>query len=191
MVLQSGQPHIGLVVEGPGDKGALPILLRNYLAATMDFRELLGKPVTLKGKGSATTPDGIEGYVRAAARPGCIGIIVLLDADDDKVCQLGPDLQQRAQAQVSVPVIVAVAEKDFEDWLYCSIETLELDGSEPWENGRRGKSVIESLLDRGGYKKPVWQPKLTHRVDLAVARARSHSLNRLLEKFDQLKSLYL
>lgn len=189
MVMRSGDPHVGLVVEGPGDKGALPILLRKYLAAMEDYREILGKPITLKGKGAATTSGGIEGYVKAAARPGCVGVIVLFDADQDLVCELGPQLLQRAAAQVGVPVVIAIADKDFEAWLYASIETLALDNADNWEEGRRGKSVIESLFDRGGYKKPVWQPKLAHRIDLALARKRSHSLNRLLAKFEALVAL--
>lgn len=189
MVVQNGDPHVGLVVEGPGDRGALPILLRKHLVEIDDYREILGKPITLKGKGAATTPGGIEGYVKAAARPGCVGVIVLLDADQDVVCDLGPQLVQRAEAQVGVPVVIAIADKDFEDWLYCSIETLALDDAATWEAGRRGKNVIESLFDRGGYKKPVWQPKLTHRVDLSLARGRSHSLNRLLAKLEALVAL--
>lgn len=186
MVLRSGDPHIGLVVEGPGDRGALPALLRMHLHGKDDYREILGKPVTLKGKGSATTDNGIEGYVAAAARPGCVGVIVLLDADDDASCQLGPELLARAQSVVGVPVIIAIAERDFEDWIYRSVETLDLGWEGPWDPSKRGGNVIQSLMPRGGYEKPVWQPKLTHRMDLSLARSRSTSLDRLLNKFDGL-----
>ncbi len=188
MVVQSGDPHIGMVVEGPGDKGALPALLRKHLYQDNEFRELLGKPVTLKGKGSATTPNGIEGYVAAAARPGCVGVIVLLDADDDASCQLGPELLARAQSVVGVPVVVAIAERDFEDWIYRSVETLELGWEGEWDPAKRGGNMIESLFPQGGYEKPVWQPKLTHRMDLDLARSRSSSLDRLLRKFDELRT---
>ncbi|MEX8059925.1 hypothetical protein [Microbacterium sp. 16-032] len=189
VVLAHGAPHIGLVVEGPGDKGALPVLLRKFLHEKAEYREILGKPVTLKGKGSATTPGGLEGYVAAAARPGCVGVVVLLDADDDASCQLGPELLARAEAVVGIPVVIVLAERDFEDWIYRSVETLDLGWEGDWDATKRGGTVIDSLLPDGGYQKPVWQPKLTHRMDIELARSRSTSLNRLLNKVDGLVAL--
>lgn len=184
MTAAPGAPHIGLVVEGPGDKDAFPILLRKYLQAQGVYAELIGKPVPLKGKGSATSPsNGVEGYVLAAARPGCCGIIVLVDADKDASCVLGPELLARAQAVTAVPVVVVVAERDFEDWLYCSIETLEI-GDVSWSPAQRGKSVIESLIAPAKYVKSTMQARLTHRVDVSIARSRSSSLDRLFRKVD-------
>lgn len=188
MTVMNG-PHVGLVVEGPGDKGALPALLRRHLEAQEKFADVLGKPVPLNGKGSATRPGGIEGYVATAARRGCVGVLVLLDADKDSSCVLGPELLDRAQAVVGVPVVIAIAERDYEDWLYASIETLELSEHQTWDSSKRGKSVIESLLRPVAYAKPVWQPKLTYRMDHSLARGRSASFNRLLVKFDTLAAL--
>lgn len=184
MTATPGTPHIGLIVEGPGDKEAFPILLRKYLQTHGVFTEVLGKPVPLKGKGSATSAsNGVEGYVLAAARPGCRGIIVLVDADKDPSCVLGPQLLARAQAVTAIPVVVVVAERDFEDWLYCSVESLEL-GDVGWSPTQRGKSVIESLIAPGKYVKSTMQARLTHRLDVSLARSRSSSLDRLLRKVD-------
>jgi hypothetical protein len=183
MTATAGAAHIGLVVEGPGDKGALPILLRNYLHQKGVYADVLGKPVPLKGKGSATTTNGVEGYVLAAARPGCVGIIVLVDADKDASCQLGPELLERASGLQSAPVVIAVAEKDFEDWLHASIETLEL-GVDTWDPTKRGKSVIEAALSPDKYIKSTMQARLTHRMDIELARSRNSSLDRMLRKLD-------
>lgn len=190
MTAPQGAPHIGLVVEGPGDKTALPLLLRQHLANRFEYADILGKPIPLKGKGSATVANGIEGYVLAAARPHCKGILVVVDADDDPSCQLGPDLLKRAQSVTDVPVVVVVAERDYEDWLYCSVETLDL-GEVRWDPSARGKNALRSLLAPEKYVKSTMQAKLTSRIDLEHARTRSTSLDRLLRKFDHLVSVLL
>lgn len=180
----TGAPHIGLVVEGPGDRESFPILLRTYLQSQGRYEDLLGKPVPLKGKGSATRPNGLEGYVLAAARPGCRAVLVLVDADKDASCTLGPALLARAQAVTAVPVIVIVAERDFEDWIYAAAEHLGL-GDATWSSSVRGKSAIESLLSPGKYVKSTMQARLTQRMNLDVARERNSSLDRLLRKVDE------
>lgn len=184
MTAANDAPSIGLVVEGPGDKEAFPVLLRKYLADNGIYDVALGKPVPLKGKGSATRPGGVEGYVMTAgARPNCKAVIVLVDADNDASCELGPTLLARASGATKVPVVVVVAERDFEDWIYASLETLEL-GDAQWLESTRGKSAIESLVAPKKYVKATMQARLTHRVDIAMARERSTSLNRLFNKLD-------
>lgn len=180
-------PHVGLVVEGAGDVTALPILLRAHLHATGEFRDVLGKPVALHGRTKAFVANGIEGYVAVAAlRPGCIGVLVVLDGEGDCVAHTGPTLKARADRVSRVPVRVALADHDFEDWLYASAETLALplgghDGT------RRGQHMIKQALKPRSYTKPVWQPSLASRVDLALARPRSASLDRCLRRFDELR----
>jgi hypothetical protein len=191
MTANANEPHIGLVVEGPGDREALPILLRKHLHAEGMYKDILGKPIPCKGKGSATVPGGIEGYVAAAgARPGCRGVLVVLDGDDDKVCEVGPQLSQRITAVTPLPVKVVLAEECFEDWLYASIETLEL-GQREFESSKRGIIEIKTALwDTSGvkYVKPVWQPRLTHLMDIPIARARNKSLDRAILVFDELRT---
>lgn len=186
MSAPAGAAHLGIVVEGPGDKEAFPILLRKYLHSVGRYEDLLGKPVPLKGKGSATRANnGLEGYVLAAARPGCCAVLVLVDADKDASCVLGPELLARAQAVTAVPVVVIVAERDFEDWIYTAVEHLDL-GEAAWNSSERGKNAIESLLAPEKYVKSTMQARLTQRMDLDVARTRSTSLNRLFNKIDEI-----
>lgn len=187
MTANSDQPHIALVVEGPGDLRAVPLLLRRHLERAGIFSDILGKPVPFHGKGNATALGGIEGYVATAARPGCVGIIVVLDADKEKICEEGPALLQRAQAQVGVPVVIAIAERDFEDWLYASAETL-FESPMQYEPARRGKSAIPEAMAPAKYVKPTHQPRLTARMDLGLAESRSASLRRLFNKFDLLRA---
>lgn len=179
-------PHIGLVVEGAGDRNALPVLLRAHLHSHGEFRDVLGKPVPFHGRAKALAPNGVEGYVAVAGgRPGCIGVLLVLDGEGDCVAELGPQLLSRAITNVGVPVRVVLADVDFEDWLYASAETLGLEGL-AFIAGKRGASAIKHALRPATYTKTVWQPRLASRMDLDVARGRSASLHRMLQRFDDL-----
>jgi hypothetical protein len=185
MTAPLGEPHIGLVVEGVGDVRATPLLLRKHLQALNDYRDVLGKPVPFHGRGNATAAGGIEGYTAVAgSRPGCKGVLVVLDSDGDCVASLGPDLLERAQSRLGIPVRLALAEVDYEDWIFASAETLELGGL-TYDPARRGKNAIADSL-KVKYVKPTWQPRLTSRMDIATASRRSASLDRALRRFDEL-----
>lgn len=181
-------PHIGLVVEGAGDRNALPVLLRTHLHADGEYRDVLGKPVPFHGRQKALVPNGVEGYVAVAGgRPGCVGVLVVLDGEGDCVAELGPRLHARAEVTVGVPIRVALADADFEDWLYASAETLGFEGL-TFQSGKRGASVIKHALRPAAYTKPVWQPRLAARMDLNTARVRSASLDRMFQRFDELRA---
>lgn len=126
----------------------------------------------------------MEGYVATAARPGCIGVMVFIDSDGDCVADLGTSLAARARATVGVPVHIVAAESTFEDWLYASAESLMLDLA--YEPGTRGLGAIQRALAPVKYIKPVWQPRLTARLDIAMATERNASLRRALARFDEL-----
>ena len=178
-------PHVGLVVEGPGDVRALPILLRKHLEAKGSFGDVLGKPVPLNGVGNALKKGGIESYVRVAAgRHGCLGVFVCVDSDDRDPSGLRDELEGRARSVVATPTSVAVAVRCFEDWIYASAEALRLDLT--WQADSRGLKQIKDALRPEAYAKPVHQPKLTHRMDLQLARSRSNSLAAALTAFDGL-----
>ena len=185
MAASPTDPHVGLVVEGAGDVKALPILLRAHLQTNGEFRDVLGKPVALHGRTKAFATNGIEGYVAAASRPGCVGVLVVLDGEGDCVAEAGPLLRDRADKASGVLVRVALADRDFEDWLHASAETLDL-GLSGYVAGQRGQHALKQALKPNSYTKPVWQPRLTSKLDLPLARSRSASLDRCLRRFDEL-----
>lgn len=148
------QPHIGLVVEGAGDRGAVPVLLRKYLYQTGDYRDVLGKPVPAHGRDKALRPNGIEGFVTTAAlRPGCVGILVILDGEGDCVAELGMRLLKRAQGVTGKPVAIALADRDFEDWLFASAESLQLGLA--FDPSRHGQGAISDAIRPAKYAKPT------------------------------------
>lgn len=191
MSANAREPHIGLVVEGPGDANAVPLLFRNYLQSRNEYREILGKPVSCNGRSRATISGGLEGFVAAAAaRPGCVGVLVILDADGDPSCQLGPELLARARAVSRVPVEMILCERYFESWIYASVETLNLtEEAVEHSPARSGLGAIEELLQPTKYAKPVWQPRLTSRMDISLASSRRPDLSRALMKVDAMASI--
>lgn len=186
------QPHLGLVVEGRGEIEALPILLRKRLHQRGLYGDLLGKPVPCNGRGNALRPRGIEGKVAVAAvRPGCRGVVVVLDSEGDPVCELGPDLLVRCEtAARGKPMAVCLEASKYEDWLVASAETLELPDL-TFDPGRDAAKAIREALHPEKYVKPSWQPTLTARMDLTRAAERNGSLARLLRKFDELVDRHL
>lgn len=191
MTAGATDPHIGLVVEGRGELGAVPIILRAHLQqARNDFRDLLGKPVPCHGRNKALVKNGLEGYVvTAAGRPGCLGVLVILDAERDAACVLGPNLLSRAKTVTSKPVAVALAESKYESWLVASVETLGLEGLQFPVRGDPVTAIRTAL--KTAYVKPTWQPRLSARMDLELATGRAPSLKRMFDRFDSLVSAVL
>jgi len=94
-------------------------------------------------------------------------------------------LGARAASQSGKPFAVALAEANFEDWLYASAETLDI-GLGSYVPNVRGLPAIVAALKPRKYVKPTWQPRLASRVDLELAGERNSSLTRMLERFDEL-----
>jgi hypothetical protein len=190
LTAQPHSPHVGLVVEGRGDAEAVPLLLRKWLERRGFFGDVLGKPVTCNGRDKALKKNGLEGKVAvAAARPGCVGVLVILDGEGDPVCSLGPSLLTRV-SDIAVPVAVALADSQFESWLVASAESLSLPklSYSPTQNA---EAALKQALRPEKYAKPYWQPRLTHRLDFDIALPRTKSLRRALDRFDELFSALL
>src|SRR5688500_10572677 len=101
MTATAGSPHIELIVEGKADLNAVPVLLRKHLQERGEYRDVLGKTIAIHGVGNATKANGIEGFVSFAAnRPGCMGVLVVLDADDSCVKELSSELMGRISGLV-------------------------------------------------------------------------------------------
>ena len=187
MTAAPSDSHIGLVVEGEGDRRAVPVVLRSWLATQGIHEDILGKPVTCNGRDKAIMPKGLEGFAAVAtSRPGCRGLLVVLDSEGDSVCQLGPELWKRAKSVTPLPVSVCLAEENYEDWIVASAETLQL-GIEHKTTG--GLAAIKKALRPQTYAKPTWQPRLSARMDLRLASNRSASFARLLAQLERLVAL--
>ena len=131
----------------------------------------------------------IGSYVgRAAQRAGFGGgVLILLDANGDCPARLGPVLLERARAARPDRRIAAVlASREYEAWFLASIESIAgsrtLSGdltAPPAPESVRGAKEWLSQRMQVPYRPLTDQPALTARFDMALARRRSPSFDKL------------
>lgn len=183
--------RIASVVEGHGEVAAVPILLRR-IAAWVGFDQELVLTPPLRVHRSSIVKEGeleraIELSARRAGDDG--GILVLLDADSDPACKLGPSLLARAtrvRSDRRIGVVCAVQE--YEAWFLAAAESLRGERTLPTdltappdpEAVRNAKAWLDARMATG-YSETLEQPKLTARIDLMRARE-APSFDKLLRE---------
>lgn len=171
--------RIAAVVEGHGEVEALPLLLRRLheREGTLCFPEIGHSDVIRVPRSRMVKEGEIERAVELAARKvGKSGaILVLLDADDDLACRLGPSLTERAAARKDVDVAVVVVVREWESWFVQAAASLAgteglplgltapadptaIRGAKEWLSARMGA--------KGPYRERLHQAKFTARLDL-------------------------
>jgi hypothetical protein len=174
--------QIGCVVEGHGDRDAVPVLLRR-IAALVDPGILIRVPPPIRvPKSKLVKQSELERMVELAARKigGRGAVLVLIDSDDDCPAQLGPALLTRAKrVRHDLPLAVVLAKREFESWFLASAVSLRgvrglADNLEPPPDPEEVRGAKEWLSHRmqGGrrYSETVDQAALSARFDLDVAR---------------------
>jgi uncharacterized protein DUF4276 len=183
--------RLSLVVEGDGDQGALPVVLRRYVHSRGIFDVEIAKPINAKGRPKLLRVGELERFVILASRqPSVVAVLVLCDADDDPACQLGPEITQRCvKAVTHLPVRACLAVREFENWFLASPETLAgeheytlLDDYETVAAEHRIAPWCAPLK----YVKPIKQPALAASMDINLVAQRCPSFARLLRCVDEL-----
>jgi len=191
------------IVEGHGEVDAVPILLRRLgselLSAAIEVLRPIRQPKysLLNRQETLGKATGIAANKLAAATSSSEDmnvILLLMDADEEPACILGPDLLSRLHSmRGDLEFICVVATVEFETWFVAAAASLEryldLTGTtglpENPESSRLGKGWIQARF-RGTYKETVDQPKLTASMDLESCRRNSRSFDKLcrgLEKY--------
>jgi hypothetical protein len=183
--------HIALVVEGPGDKGALPIVVRHHLHSQGRYDVRAGLPVTGNGRDKITREGELERFVKLAySEPGAFGVLVLCDSDRDPACHLGPALTDRLRSSVShIPSRVCLAVKCFENWIVASaesIDSVEVPAQVADFESFPAMPMVKRWRRPGSYVKPVYQPKYAAALDHELVQTRCPSFARLLRCVDEL-----
>ncbi len=182
------------IVEGHGEDKAVRILLQRV------WREILGQDyihVLRPIRGSRhklVRKEDLERAIALAAsklKGACAPrdprlILVLLDADTDPTCVLGPRLlSYAAESRPDVDItwvlagvehgarLVAAAEslRDFLEFPAATVETPQ--------KSRAGKGWIQKHFKRPKYSETLDQPRMTARMDLELCRRRSASFDKL------------
>ena len=182
---------IQCVVEGHGEVEALPILLSRLINALCPGRRPDVQRPNRQPRSSILKRGGLEKWVEAAARDVAFkgGILVLLDADSDRPCQLAPVLLARARsASCGCPVSVILANCEYEAWIIASADALagksgfsrNLSAPANCEAIRNAKGWLqEARAGANQYAPTVDQAALTRLIDIDLARNNSPSFDKL------------
>jgi Domain of unknown function (DUF4276) len=176
------------IVEGHAETESLPVLLRRlglFVPVARPFR-VKRQRVVKEGEIERAV------QVAVAARENASAVLVLLDADDDCPATLGPALLARCQAVTTLPVSVVLAMRELEAWFLGSVESLRghrgIAGDATWttdpEAPRGAKERLESLMPGRSYLDTDDQPALMAAFDVATARARCPSLDKLMRDLE-------
>ena len=190
--------RIVAIVEGHGEVESVPLLVRR-LAAEIAAERLpeVPKPIRV-GRMKLLKQGELERSVELAARQTGDGggVLILLDADDDCPKDLAENLLSRARAaRGDRQIRVVLAKREFEAWFLAAAESIagERDlpialqpPAEP-EGIRDAKGWLTREMPRGRSYRPTRdQAGLTARLDLASARDRSPSFDKLWRDVESL-----
>jgi hypothetical protein len=120
-------------------------------------------------------------------------VLILLDADKDPPCQLGPELLSLAFKQHHGANIACVlAKTEYETWFVAAAqslrELLDVDPNEipqSPEDARLGKGWVDRHFRAAKYSERIDQPRMTARMDLNLCRARSPSFDKLCRELEK------
>jgi Domain of unknown function (DUF4276) len=191
------------IVEGHGEVDAVPKLLRRIC------KEFFGEVFVnvlqpIRGKRDRLVTDGFDdlcrsislaaGKLRAADRDHCPGLVlVLVDAEDELACQLGPTLLKRArECRSDIDITCVVANRCYETWFAAAAGSLsneldltndsELPNDPESQNLRKG--WVAKRIRRATYSETVDQARLTAAMDLRLCRANSPSFDKLCRELE-------
>jgi hypothetical protein len=117
--------EIACIVEGQGEKQALPVLVRRVVAEVDPSLFVRVYVAVAWPKSRLVKRDQLIQAVDVAARgltgPGAL--LILVDADDDCPADLGPRLLQWASfVQSNLPIAAVVANREYEAWFLAAAE---------------------------------------------------------------------
>ncbi len=194
--------RIAPIVEGHGDYQAVRTLLARI------WVELLGgeyvdviRPIR-QPRSKLVKKDELQKAVNLAISklgnpslpPAPPLVLVLIDADKELPCELGPKLLGFArESRPDADLSCVIANIEYETWFVASTESLgdylnlpsgEAIPENP-ETHRLGKSWIEARFKGTKYSETVDQPAMTANIDLSLCRRRSPSFDKLCRELEK------
>ena len=184
--------YVAPIVEGHGEVEAFPALLHRIAVAISGQGTLrVNAPVRVKSGSFLNDHAYFHKQValagaKAAQERGAV--LILLDCEDDCPATLGPDLAQRAQqVRPDVPILVALAYREYETWFITAARSLQgvrglpndLEPPDHPQAIRDAKGWLGSRMN-AGYDPVIHQLAFSRKMDLDQARA-NPSFNHLYE----------
>lgn len=192
---------VASIVEGDGEVGALPVVLRRLNAElSPQVQTEIVKPIRVRRDRFLNREDEFSKYIRLAhssishlaQHQGWI--IILLDADDDCPAKRSREILNAASKIVpAARISVVMANREFESWFIASATSL---------NGRRGlifntantpdsetirnaKGWLTSHMPQGSYREVTDQPALSSLIDIGLTRRNSRSFEKLCREWEK------
>lgn len=190
-------PCIVPIVEGHGEKEAVPLLLRRILSSYEMWNWTVARPIQVGNLNKLKMK--LQSFIKYALKyKDCAGILILLDLDDGCPAMENKNLSEpRHNLYLTCPVSVVFAHREYEAWFLASIETIASDKNNKFsqnliytksvESKRGVKEWLSSQLPSGySYKPTVDQARLTNLIDIGIAQQRSRSFRRLCHAVEQI-----
>ena len=191
---------IATIVEGDGERQAVPDLLRRILFEKLcRFDVSVMKPKVAKGK--PTMLRNLERFLRYALIDDCSAILVLVDSDKEcpyvrATCLAG----KVSTLSLRVPVAIVYANSEFESWFICNLDEgkgekirqrLDIPDSVIAPDDVEAISGAKEWLTRrmprnSSYQETRDQADLVHCIDLGLTIDRSRSFRRLCRAVEEL-----
>lgn len=194
--------RIAPIVEGHGEVQSVRTLLQRigHELFSAEYIEVL-QPIR-EHRGSLSDQDALARRVELAVlklntqphRDDPKLILLLLDADDEKCCELGPRLLSAARkCRSDVDIACVAANREYETWFAAAAESLqeylELEANDPAplepEKMAAGKGWVQKRFRGTKYSPRVDQPRMTAKMDLQICRLRSPSFDKLCREMAQ------
>lgn len=183
------------IVEGKGEEGAIPVLLRRILDDHGIYNYNILRPIRAS-RDKVVKEGELEKAVRLAVRTRKPDVILLiLDENGDCAGVLGPSLLERAEERVDCcSVFVNLAVPEYEAWFLAAIESIqgtygvhdEATFDRDPEELPSAKPSFKDLLEEGAnYTETADQEDLTATFSLDEARS-AESFDRLYSRLPEL-----
>ncbi len=173
------------IVEGDGDKEAVPLLLRRLVHGKFQRYETRFEAINAKGRGNLTDEEKFARFLNLAlTKRDLAAILVVLDAETDCPKVLAQTLANWArQRNPRVSVAIVVANRYFEAWLlaghclHTNPETVAPSDA---------KRKLAQKIRRAAYRETMDQGRLTAQMTVWKAYRRCRSFRRLVHAVAQL-----
>lgn len=194
--------RVAPIVEGFGEVNSVRILLQRVWTEIVGGEHVDVLQPIRQPRSKLIRPNELERAIGlavgklAAARPKLERefVLLMLDADADAVCMLGPRLlQDMRSARSDVDMCCVLPNLEYETWFVGAAESLsaflalshDSPVSEDPEAERLRKGWIEARFKKGKYSETVDQPALTETMDLQLCRKRCRSFDKLCREFER------
>jgi len=190
-------PCIVPIVEGHGEKEAVPLLLRRILTFQEVWHWTVARPIQVGNLNKLKMK--LPSFIKYALKyKDCAGILILLDLDDECPAVENKNLSKQINnLYLNCPAPVVFAHREYEAWFLASIEAIARDKNNIFpqtlvyekdvESKRGVKEWLSSQLPPGfSYKPTIDQARFTNLIDIHVAQQKSRSFRRLCHAVEQI-----